>query len=78
MSFVRLIGIPLVTLVILKLLHVDSMTTAVAVTLLAMPVGSTASLLAKKYGSDYEFGSQVVFVTTILSLVTVPLITLLV
>ena len=78
MSLIRLIAIPLVTLLILKALHVDMTTTAVSVTLLAMPVGSTCSLLAKKYGADHEFGSQVVFVTTLLSLITVPLITLLV
>lgn len=76
LSFIRLILLPGVTLVVLKLLNVDPLILAVSVLLTAMPVGSTAAILAEKYGSDYEFGSKCVFHSTVLSLITVPILTL--
>lgn len=75
LSFVRLILLPGLTLVILKMMNMDPLIIAVSVLLTAMPVGSTAAILAEKYGSDYEFGSKCVFHSTVLSLITVPLIT---
>ncbi|MBQ5761131.1 MAG: AEC family transporter, partial [Clostridia bacterium] len=41
--------------------------------LTAMPAGTTTAILAEGYGQDHIFASKAVFVTTVLSLVTVPL-----
>ncbi len=73
-SAIRLIIIPLMTLLILKLCHVDPLVIGVSVLLTAMPAGSTAAMLAQKYDQDVLFASQLVFVTTLLSLVTLPMI----
>ena len=43
-----------------------------------MPAGATTALLAAKYGADEEFASQLVVTSTILSLVTTPLLMLLI
>lgn len=74
LSFVRLIGIPVLLLVFMRLIGADQISTAVGVTMTAMPVGSTSALLAQKYGGDYELGSRCVFVSTVLSMVTVPIL----
>ena len=75
-SFFRLIAFPMLTAVILKLLfHADAMTMNLSVILLAMPVASNTAAMAERYGGDYVFASACVSVSTLLSVVTVPLIT---
>ena len=76
LSGVRLLVIPVVLLIALRILHIDHTITSVAVIILAMPVGTTATMLAKIYGGDYEFASKCVLVSTVLSFLTLPLVTL--
>lgn len=77
LSAIRQIALPLGLLAVLKMLGVDHLTVCVAVVLTGMPVGSTTALLADKYGADSQFGSACVFLSTLTSLATVPLLTLL-
>ncbi len=74
-SALRLIIFPLITALILKLLHVDAMTMNLCVILLAMPIASNTAAMAERYGGDYVFASACVSVSTLLSVVTVPVIT---
>lgn len=76
-AFVRLLLLPLLTVAVTALLHLDNTISGVALVLTAMPVGTTTALLAAKYNADIDFASKCVFVTTILSLITVPLLMLL-
>ena len=55
------------------LLHIDPLLTGVSVLLVGMPVGSTAPILAAKYGGDYIFAGKCVILSTVLSLFTIPL-----
>ncbi len=75
---VRLVILPLLTIGIVSLLQLDSIISGVALVLTAMPVGTTTALLAAKYNADVDFASKCVFVTTIASLATVPLLMLLI
>lgn len=74
---VRLILLPLITLGVMSMFRLNSTISGVTLLLTAMPVGTTTALLAAKYNADVDFASKCVFVTTILSLITVPLIMLL-
>lgn len=76
MVFVRQIALPLVCLAVLRTLQVDALTIGVSVILSGMPIGSTTAILAQKYGADAEFGSKCVLLSTLSSLLTVPLLTL--
>lgn len=76
LSFIRLLALPGLTLILLRLVHFDFIPTAVAVILTAMPVGTTTALLGKKYDADAQFASKCVFTSTALSLITVPILTL--
>ena len=78
MSFIRLILLPIAALLILRFLHMDSLLTGVSIIMTGMPAGATTALLAAKYGADEEFASQLVVTSTILSLVTMPLLMLLI
>ena len=71
---VRLIGIPLLTLLVCRLVQVDALVTGVCVVLAGMPAGSTTAILAEKYGGDAEYASACVLVSTLLSLLTIPLL----
>lgn len=73
LSALRLGILPLLVLLGCKLFDVDIFLTGVAVLLTGMPVGSTTAIMAAKYGCDYTFGTKCVVVSTLLSMITVPL-----
>ncbi len=77
-SLIRLILLPLMALGMARLMGFDELTTGVALVMTAMPAGSTTALLAAKYGADEDFASRLVVSTTVLSLVTAPVLMLLV
>jgi len=79
-TFIRLIFIPLIVIVIMVILRpvfnlvfqTDTTVPGIAVILSAMPAGVTTSMLADKYGADKELASRIIFVSTLLSIVTAP------
>jgi predicted permease len=72
-SGVRLILIPAVLYAVLRLLNIDPIVTGASVLSSAMPAATITAMLAKKYGADSEFAARLIFVSTLLSLVTLPL-----
>jgi len=77
-SAIRLILLPIMALGLSRIMGFDDLTTGVSVVMTAMPAGSTTALLAAKYGADEEFASRLVVSTTVMSLVTAPLLMLLI
>ena len=73
-SFFRLAAIPALVYVVLWLLHVDPLVTGVAVLSSAMPAATLTAILSEKYGQDAAFSSKTVFISTALSMVTLPII----
>lgn len=73
---VRQIILPVICLFSLKAIGLDELTIGVSVTLSGMPIGSTTAILAQKYGADAQFASKCVFISTVTSLITVPVLTL--
>ena len=73
-SVIRLVIFPLVIFVILKVLGVDDVLLGVSVIMSGMPAGSTTVILADKYDGDGHYASKVMFVSTLLSMLTIPLL----
>jgi predicted permease len=73
-SALRLVAIPVFVLGALKLLGVDATVTGVATLSAAMPAATTTAMLASKYGADAQFSARLIMVSTVLSLVTLPVI----
>ena len=73
---VRQFLLPGICLAAMRLLHVDPLTIGVSVVITGMPIGSTTAILAQKYVADAKFASKCVFISTLTSLVTVPILTL--
>ena len=72
-SFIRLFFIPFIAFLGLKLFSVDPLITGVSVLLSGMPAGSTTAILAAKYGGDSSFASQLVSISTVLSMLSIPI-----
>ncbi len=73
-SFIRLIIAPLLTLIVLKILNADQLLLQISVVIEAMPAAVLASVFAEKYGADTELASRSVFITTIISIITIPMV----
>ncbi|MCB2292297.1 AEC family transporter [Clostridium algoriphilum] len=75
-AVVRLLIVPMTVYVVLKLLKVDNLLLNICVILQAMPAAVMAPIIAEKYGGESLLASQCVFITTILSGITIPIIIL--
>lgn len=73
-SFIRLLAIPAVIFTVLKLIGLDPVVIGVAVLSSAMPAATVTAMLSHKYGRDSVFASKLIFVSTALSLFTLPII----
>lgn len=76
-SFIRLLVLPITILICVRLLHISVLPANVCVLLSAMPAASTTAMLAEVHDSDGLFASKLVFMSTLCSLFTLPIITLL-
>ena len=74
-SAVRLVLIPLITLVLLSLLPGEYMELKMAILIAAAcPVGSNVAVYAHLHDRDYPYAVETVVISTILSLITIPLL----
>ena len=77
LDFVGDITVPLSLLVVLRALGIDSLVLGIAVTQMAMPVAVNGTLLSMEYGGDTECMAQITFLTTAASIVTIPIVAVL-
>lgn len=72
-SAIRLIALPLIALFFCGLIPVDAAAGGIAVLMAGMPAATVTVLFAAKYGGDAKFATKCVVLTTLLSIVTIPL-----
>ena len=72
-SLLRLSIIPLMVFAGCLLTRMPMLVTGVSVVLAAMPAGTTTAILAVKYNGDEEFATKCVVLTTLLSMIMVPI-----
>ena len=70
----RLVAVPLVCIPILMLMPVPFEVRMVMMIIAAAPAASATSMLALKYGGDYSYGTGLAIGTTIVSMITMPLV----
>jgi predicted permease len=71
-SAIRLILFPLATACILKLMNFNDMVISICTIMASMPSGATNAIFAKQFDSEPLFASTGVFITTLLSILTLP------
>ncbi|OFI05365.1 putative transporter YfdV [Clostridium acetireducens DSM 10703] len=74
LCMVRLIVIPFLTLLLLKTLNINKLILNILVILQAMPGAAITGVFAEKYNADTVLASKAVFITTLFSIITIPLI----
>lgn len=77
LAVLRLIAIPVLVFLALKPFSFDSVVMAIPVVIAAMPSAANTAIMANEYGSDVSLASQAVFFTTLFSVVSIPLISVL-
>lgn len=73
-TFCKMLLIPAAAALIFTLFPLDPLLVTVPILAVACPVAIACPMLALLYGHDESFGSQMFAVTTLLSIVTIPLI----
>ena len=71
-NLIRLVIMPAIIWIGCRLLQIDPLITGVGVLLTSMPAGSTTSLLAAKYEADEESAAKCVVLSTLLSIIAIP------
>lgn len=77
-SVIKLLLIPAVGMLVIRQFVDNEIICGVCLVMLATPVGSMTAMLAQQYDGDYEMASRGVALTTILSVATIPLVSMLV
>ena len=71
-SIIRLIVIPLLIFLILKIFDLDSTVYGICVLIVSMPVAVTLPIFAKRYDGDSQLASTSIFISTLISIITIP------
>lgn len=74
LGFIRLLILPVITLLILKQFNLPDIVVNIPVILIAMPAAANAVIFAEEFDNDKTFASEGVFFTTLMSLATIPFI----
>ena len=74
LSVIKLLAAPVLTCYALRFFNTDPTLVAVSVILVAMPSATMVGVFAEKYNSDKALASKCAFMTTILSMLTIPLV----
>lgn len=73
-TIIKQIIIPVISFPILNTFIENPLILGITLIILAMPVGNSAVIFSYEYGGDVELAAKGVFITTALSVVTIPLI----
>lgn len=71
---IRLLLFPRFIFAVLQPFHLDPLLISICVIMSGMPAGSTTSVLADKYNCDPAFASRIIFVSTLFSIFTIPIL----
>jgi len=74
LTALRLLVLPAALYFLLRRMGTDALILGVAVTQMAMPAAVNGSLLCMEYGGDAECMAQITFISTLASIVTIPVI----
>lgn len=73
-ALLKLLVIPVVAYLLLKPVMGQSMVLGVMVVIMAMPVATIITMLCAQYDKDQTLAASSVFITTLLSVITIPLL----
>ena len=72
-SALRLLIMPFCVYLALTLLGFEGLLLGIPVVISAMPAAANSAVIAAQFGSDYQLASRAIFISTLLSIATIPL-----
>jgi malate permease and related proteins len=72
-SILRLLIMPICVYLVLMTMGFEGLLLGVPVVISAMPAAANSAVIAAQYGSDYQLASRAIFISTLLSIATIPL-----
>ena len=76
-SAIKLLLIPLLTVPALMLMHLPQTVSLAMVIAAACPAATTGTMLAIRYNRNYTYSSEIFAMSTVLSMVTIPVVVML-
>lgn len=76
-SVIRLVVIPLSLYFLFKVCGVDEVVNDINTVVIAMPVASFGTMFCMKFGRNPALMTEMTFITTVFSIITIPLVTML-
>lgn len=76
-SFLRLFVVPLSVYFLFKACGVSDLVNQINTVVIAMPVASFGTMFCMKFGRSASLMTEMTFVTTVASILTIPLVTML-
>ncbi len=76
-SFIRLLLAPVIGYIIVNLMGVEGILAKVLILGVATPTAVNIAIIAREFDNEPEYASQIVFVSTLLSVITIPILILL-
>ena len=73
-TLLRLVLLPIGMFFLCRALGFDAFSTSINTVVIAMPVATYGTILCLRYGRDTTLMAEVTFITTLLSMVTIPLL----
>lgn len=73
-TLLRLVVLPIGMFFLCRALGFDAFSTSINTVVIAMPVATYGTILCLRYGRDTTLMAEVTFITTVLSMVTIPLL----
>lgn len=73
-TFLKMLVIPVIAAVLIKKFHIDPMLSGIMVIMFAMPNGSMPVMMSIDYGIDSSVCSRGIVLTTLLSIITLPIV----
>ena len=73
-TLLRLVVLPLGMFFLCRALGFDAFSTSINTVVIAMPVATYGTILCLRYGRDTTLMAEVTFITTLLSMLTIPLL----
>lgn len=76
-SALKLLVVPILVTLTLKAVGITGPALVIPVIMISMPTATYVAMFSGNYGNDAKFASQIVFMTSLLSMITIPIVTLL-
>ena len=73
-TIVKLMILPMVTVIVLSIMSIDSTTRSIGILYSCLPCATTSYILSRQLGGDYESMTSIITFTTVFSLLSIPIL----